>query len=104
MRKIFKWIILVSLFLLGNVGSIFAFSNYNFQPPATVIPPSFFGMHIHHVAIQPPHIKQITPWPEIPFSKLRLWGAYVEWPNLEPEKGKWNFELLDKYYRYSSKT
>ncbi|MGB3509690.1 MAG: glycosyl hydrolase [Microcoleaceae cyanobacterium] len=103
MRKILQWIILVSLFILASVGSIFAFSYQNLQPPTTFIPPSFFGMHIHHLVWQPPHVKQLTPWPKVPFSELRLWVSAITWPKLEPERGKWNFELLDKYIDIAEK-
>src|SRR5215468_5110882 len=54
------------------------------------LPAEFFGMHIHHAGAA-------TPWPEVPFSEWRLWDAYVAWPSLEPQKGKWHFETLDKY-------
>ena len=68
LRKILNRIILVLLFLLASMGGIFALNIQNLQPPTTVIPPSFFGMHVHHVAIQPRHIKQITPWPSVPYN------------------------------------
>jgi hypothetical protein len=55
-----------------------------------VIPSTFFGMHIHRTATT-------TPWPTIPFGTWRLWDAYVAWPNLEPKRGEWHFETLDKY-------
>ena len=54
------------------------------------VSPEFFGMHIHHAG-------DTTPWPEVPFSEWRLWDAYVAWPSLEPQKGRWHFETLDKY-------
>jgi hypothetical protein len=63
-------------------------------PPSDPIPRTLFGMHIHHMlrgAAQP------TPWPPIPFGTWRLWDAYVAWPWVEPEKGKWDFANLDKY-------
>jgi hypothetical protein len=63
-------------------------------PPSGPIPRTLFGMHIHHMlrgAAQP------TPWPPIPFGTWRLWDAYVAWPWIEPEKGKWDFANLDKY-------
>ncbi len=40
---------------------------------------------------------KITPWPSIKFGSWRLWDAYVAWPSLEPERGKWNFQTMDKY-------
>ena len=103
LKKILKRIILVSLFLLASVGSILALNSQNLQPPATIIPPSFFGMHVHHVVWQPPHVKQLTPWPRVPFSQLRLWVSAIAWPSLEPEPGKWNFQILDKYIDIAAK-
>lgn len=56
----------------------------------TVVPRGFFGLHIHRAG-------SATLWPEVPFGAWRLWDAYTAWPNLEPQKGLWNFERLDKY-------
>src|SRR6184192_280273 len=64
------------------------------KPTANPIPSAFFGMHIHHMVSGAP---QPTPWPAIPFGSWRFWDAYAAWPNLEPEKGKWNFQFTDKY-------
>jgi len=54
------------------------------------VPSSYFGMHIHRATTT-------TPWPAIPFGNWRLWDAGVAWPQLEPNKGDWHFETLDKY-------
>src|SRR5215831_10166532 len=62
------------------------------QPPRAVIPASYFGMHIHHLAYPVP-----TPWPSPPVPQWRLWDANVTWANLEPAKGQWRFENLDRY-------
>jgi hypothetical protein len=62
----------------------------NLRASTQIVPAEFFGMHIHHAGSS-------TPWPDIPFSEWRLWDAYVAWPSLEPQKGKWHFETLDKY-------
>jgi hypothetical protein len=59
-------------------------------PPPQTIPETFFGLHIHHAG-------SATPWPAVPMGAWRLWDAYVAWPNLEPRKGQWHFEVLDKY-------
>lgn len=54
------------------------------------IPPAYFGLHIHDA--------QLSAWPAIPFGAWRLWDAQGSvWPDLEPQKGQWNFERLDKY-------
>ena len=54
------------------------------------VPPEYFGLHIHHAGAA-------TAWPGVPFSQWRLWDAYVAWPSLEPVKGQWHFQTLDKY-------
>ncbi len=64
-------------------------------PPATPVPPSLFGMHIHHM-VSPNGSDPLTPWPSIQVSEWRLWDARVTWPDLEPSKGKWQFENLDR--------
>lgn len=64
----------------------------NLHPPDTPIPRTLFGLHILHHFVPP-----YTPWPAVPFGSLRLWDTYTAWPNLEPAKGKWNFEGLTEY-------
>jgi hypothetical protein len=64
------------------------FASANLRPPATPIPATYFGLHIHW-ATQ-------TDWPNIPFSAWRLTGDNVGWYDLEPKKGQWDFRLLDK--------
>ena len=62
------------------------------QPPKMVIPPAYFGLHIHHLATPVP-----SPWPNMPVPAWRLWDADVRWIDLEPNKGQWRFEKLDGY-------
>ncbi|MEB3829835.1 GH39 family glycosyl hydrolase [Phormidium sp. CCY1219] len=73
----------------------------NLEEPRTEVPASLFGMHLHHVAAIPtyrtdPPITQLTPWPSVAIASWRLVAAHVEWFALEPQKGQWNFEILDK--------
>ncbi len=58
--------------------------------PAEPVDPAYFGMHIHRAASN-------TAWPPVPFEEWRLWDAGVAWPQLEPERGKWDFARLDAY-------
>jgi hypothetical protein len=53
-------------------------------------------MHIHR-ALADQH------WPEVRFHGWRFWDAFVAWPDLEPSKGKWNFETLDRYVDLAEK-
>lgn len=59
------------------------------KPPQAPVSREFFGMHVHRAATA-------TPWPRIPFGSWRLWDAYVAWPYLEPNRGQWQFEALDR--------
>jgi glycosyl hydrolase family 39 (putative alpha-L-iduronidase) len=60
--------------------------------PTVTIPDSYFGLHIHHLDFPAP-----TPWPSMPVPEWRLWDAGVNWPDLEPNKGQWQFGRLDRY-------
>lgn len=62
------------------------------KPPKAVIPATYFGLHIHHLASPVP-----SPWPNMPVPAWRLWDADVRWIDLEPNKGQWRFEKLDDY-------
>ncbi len=53
------------------------------QPVAS----SWFGMHIRHIL-------EGTPWPSQPVGLWRLW---LGWPELEPQRGVYDFSLLDQY-------
>lgn len=76
----------VLLFLLSMRG----YGRSQLAPSSERIPSNFFSMHIHHVA-------GVTPWPDVPIGSWRLWDALVSWPQIEPKRGQWNFELLDRY-------
>ena len=38
-----------------------------------------------------------VPWPQQPFGTLRLWDSDVTWSILEPSKGVWDFQTLDRW-------
>src|SRR5208337_3267733 len=62
------------------------------QTPTAAIPATYFGLHIHHLDSLVP-----SPWPSMPVPAWRLWDAMVTWPDLEPNKGQWQFAKLDRY-------
>lgn len=66
------------------------------QPSTEAVPAEYFGFHMHRAVTS-------TPWPSIRFGTWRLWDTYAGWPNLEPQKGKWNFSMLDKYVALAEK-
>jgi hypothetical protein len=54
------------------------------------VPIEFFGLMIHRA-------DQGTAWPGVRFGSWRLWDAYVNWEQLEPKRGEWDFSRLDRY-------
>jgi hypothetical protein len=90
--SIFLHVIL--LFLCGScflaAVNEFAASGALSAMPASAVPSNFFGMHIHRAATT-------TPWPVVPFSSWRLWDSEAAWLSLEPAKGEWHFEKIDRY-------
>jgi len=70
--------------------------------PLQPIPPSFFGMHIHHIVARA-GTAPLTPWPSTPVPELRLWDAQVTWPDIEPQRGEWRFDTLDKSVEIAQK-
>lgn len=86
-RRAGAFLILVVSFTLAL--NLIAAPSQEFQAQSGVIPPSLFCLNIlFHPATK-------VPWPAVPFYGWRL--SHVNWPDLEPEKGKWYFNLLDKY-------
>jgi hypothetical protein len=57
---------------------------------ADVIHRNSFGLHVHGV-------KNGNPWPKVPFGFIRLWDSNTTWREIEPEKGSWRFQVLDRY-------
>lgn len=90
-------ILLVSLVSIVSLQGLSVTWPKNPETLSRPIPASLFGLHIHHVVKQPPHVPVKSEWPAVSFGTWRLWDAYVAWNNLEPQKGKWNFETLDRY-------
>ncbi|HVN18029.1 MAG TPA: glycosyl hydrolase [Dongiaceae bacterium] len=58
------------------------------NPPATPIPETFFGMHIHRATVS-------TPWPSVRFGTWRFWDTHTTWAQLEPRKGQWDWNIMD---------
>ncbi|MRR54300.1 MAG: hypothetical protein EG822_07295 [Deltaproteobacteria bacterium] len=66
------------------------------NPPDRLIYSAFTGLHMHRAATT-------TPWPNVPFGSWRLWDAYAAWPWLEPKKGAWKFQNLDRLVALAEK-
>lgn len=96
---------LACLVAVGAVGVLPVLSGFSAKrkrliPPASAISASYFGMHIHRVGRTQPWLKHgdtLTAWPSPKFGGWRLWDAYVSWPYLEPQRGQWDFRLMDQY-------
>lgn len=62
-------------------------------PSQVPIPPAYFSMNILF------HPLTHVPWPSVPLGGWRT--SHVNWPDLEPDKNNWRFDLLDKYVDWS---
>jgi hypothetical protein len=89
MTRFRNQLIFAALIPILLINSTFA---ADLMTPTATIPGSYFGLHIHHLDNPTP-----TPWPSIPVPEWRLWDAGVNWPDLEPNRWKWQFERLDRY-------
>jgi len=72
----------------------FLLSSFSLCKPGTKdapIPDSYFGMHVH---TRGDFERAFT---ETPFKVFRTWDSSVGWPQIEPEKDRWDWELLDRY-------
>jgi len=78
--------IVISALLCNSVFAV------ELQTPKAAIPDTYFGLHIHHLDSPTP-----TPWPNMPVPTWRLWDAGVTWPDLEPNRGEWQFARLDRF-------
>jgi hypothetical protein len=61
--------------------------------PAKSINNDYFCMHVHS---HPGYEKAFSA---VPFGMLLTWDSSIGWPQIEPEKNKWNWGLLDNYVR-----
>lgn len=57
------------------------------------VPSSYFAMNILF------HPLNHVPWPAVPLGGWRT--SHASWADIEPERGRWHFELLDKYVDWS---
>jgi hypothetical protein len=64
-------------------------SRQKLTPPANPVTPEYFGLHIHRAF-------STTPWPPVPFGSWRLWDAKVHWPQVEIEKNRFDWRILDR--------
>jgi arabinogalactan endo-1,4-beta-galactosidase len=87
------WVFLISLLLLCTYAWRLFADNANMDQKLFSYPVSFeksyFGLHV-----QDPHGTAI--WPNVGVGGVRLFDNYVNWANLEPKKGEWHFEDLDR--------
>jgi len=82
-------------FLAVAIAVAFALKPMTLTPPSVPVPASLFGMHIHYM-VTPKGNDRLTPWPSVQVPAWRLWDARVTWPDIEPNKGQWRFENLDR--------
>jgi hypothetical protein len=57
---------------------------------APTLPPGYYGLHLLH-------LQYGAAWPSIKFGTWRLWDAGVDWRDMQPKAGVYNWQTLDAY-------
>ena len=60
-------------------------------PPKGTVPRAFFGLNANHMHDPPGY-----DWPALPFGTFRTWDSGVIWPTVEPQRGVYHWNELDK--------
>jgi hypothetical protein len=85
-----------ALLAIGLLAGVIAAAQELAPPRPVVMSAPFFGMHAHWVGSPtrlPPHV-----------GSWRLWDARVQWAHVEPERGQFDFRLLDQYVEIASRS
>ena len=87
-----RWVSLALLMCMlpissGNAGSVVT------QSQSGQVPSSYFSMNILF------HPLNHVPWPGVPLGGWRT--SHVNWADIQLEKNRWYFDLLDKYVQWS---
>lgn len=96
MNRTVGWIVLAWVAICYGMVLADVRSPFGTHLRTRAIPSEYFGLHIHRAERNDGTNPQ-TSWPREPFGSWRLWDAAVSWPALEPERGKWDFSVLDGY-------
>jgi hypothetical protein len=97
--KLYRWqrpgwaIFLAWAAALATSFCLSAQSSGDIRPSKDVIPSSYFSMNILF------HPLNRVPWPAVPLGGWRT--SHVNWADLQLEKDRWYFDLLDKYVAWS---
>jgi hypothetical protein len=86
MTSLLKILFIVAISLAVNAPA-------SAESPLILITDESFCMHVHS---HPGYEKAFS---QIPFGTFRTWDSGAVWPLIEPEKGKWNWDLLDNFVR-----
>lgn len=68
------------------------------RPAPMPVTREYFGLHMSKL-LQPHHGGKTSSWPDLDIGSWRLWGAYVAWRDIEPQRGAFKFDWLDSYVR-----
>jgi len=96
-RQTMPWsrgpIVCAILLTLANASGFVATSGDVITPGSEPVPSSYFSMNILF------HPLNKVPWPNVPLGGWRT--AHTNWAEIQLEKNRWYFDLLDKYVQWS---
>jgi hypothetical protein len=79
--------------ILAIALSLRADSSVVLYPSGQPVPASYFSLNILFHPLNP------VPWPSVPVGGWRT--SHTNWAEIQLEKDRWNFDLLDKYVQWS---
>ncbi len=75
--------VVLALAVLLGLNTSEAFGSSGARPPH-----AYFGMHYHAVG-------RDGSWPDAPVGFMRLWDTGTSWREIQPERARWDFSILD---------
>lgn len=95
-RYLACWLVVLLLLFLPQ-AILTARAERLLQPASSnPVDEAYFGLHVQRLLV-PHDTGSYSRWPDIPFGSWRLWGAYVAWHDLQPQRNIWRFDRLDRY-------
>lgn len=67
------------------------FKPITLHPPSKPIPDTYFGLNVNHMHDGPGFL-----WPALQFGAYRTWDSGVIWPQINPQKGVYNWSWIDR--------
>jgi Glycosyl hydrolase catalytic core/Beta-galactosidase len=90
------WLAASALLAATSCASMGADVYRQATPTPRQVSKAFFGVHVLYLV---PRQGRSTAWPDAPVGIIRLYDSVVRWADIEPQRGRWQFDRLDGYVK-----